>query len=141
MSDKPSPPTAAVANPASAADSPAAAAASSQAVTGPPGDARQELHPLQFGRLDDLPAYAKTLLKVRVSVEVTLAEKEMPISEVVNLVPGSIIQFDKSCEEMLEVSVGGVRIAEGDAVKVGDKFGLRVTSICLPAERYRRLRP
>jgi flagellar motor switch/type III secretory pathway protein FliN len=51
--------------------------------------------------------------------------------------PGSIIQFDKSCEEMLELDAGGRRIAMGEAVKVGDKFGLRITSIILPDERFR----
>ena len=37
-----------------------------------------------------------------------------------------------------EYFVPGVQIAEGEAVKVGEKFGLRITSITLPAERFKR---
>jgi flagellar motor switch protein FliM len=54
--------------------------------------------------------------------------------------PGSIIQFEKSCEEMLELDVGGQAVATGEAVKVGDKFGLRIHSIVLPEERFAPLR-
>ena len=89
--------------------------------------------------LAELPPYAKTLLNIKVPIEVTLATTQMPIREVVELVPGSIIQFDKPCDALLSMSVGDVQVAEGDAVKVGDKFGLRVTSLTLPSERFERL--
>jgi flagellar motor switch protein FliN len=87
-------------------------------------------------RLEDLPEYTRSLLRIRVPVVVTLAEKRQPLGWVVELGPGSIIQFDKSCEEMLELQVGGQSIATGEAVKVGDKFGLRITSVVLPNERF-----
>jgi flagellar motor switch/type III secretory pathway protein FliN len=67
---------------------------------------------------------------------VTLAQKRQPLGRVIELSPGAILQFDKSCEEMLELFVGDRQIACGEAVKVGDKFGLRVTSITPPDERY-----
>jgi flagellar motor switch/type III secretory pathway protein FliN len=70
-------------------------------------------------------------------VVVTLAHKRQPLSRVIELGPGSIIQFDKSCEEMLELDVGGRLVATGEAVKVGDKFGLRIKSVVLPEERFR----
>ena len=50
--------------------------------------------------------------------------------------PGSIIQFEKLCDEMLTLEVGNHRVAEGETVKVGDKFGLRVTSMVMPDERF-----
>lgn len=89
----------------------------------------------------DLPPYARSLLRIKVPVAVTLAEKRQPLGWIVELGPGSIIQFDKSCEEMLELDVGGRRVATGEAVKVGDKFGLRVTSISLPNERFNPVAP
>jgi flagellar motor switch protein FliN/FliY len=92
-------------------------------------------------RLTKLPEYTRSLLRIRVPVVVTLAEKRQPLRRVVELGPGSIIQFKKSCEEMLDLSVGGHRVACGEAVKVGDKFGLRITSIVLPDERFRPVRP
>jgi flagellar motor switch protein FliN len=91
--------------------------------------------------LSDLPIYSRSLLRIEVPVVVTLAQKRQPLGRVIELGPGSIIHFDKSCEEMLELEVGGMTVARGEAVKVGDKFGLRITSIVLPGERFQPLRP
>ena len=88
----------------------------------------------------DLPNYSRSLLRIRLPVVVTLARKREPLSRVVELGPGSIIQFDKSCEEMLELDVGGRSIATGEAVKVGDKFGLRINGMILPEERFATVR-
>jgi flagellar motor switch protein FliN/FliY len=85
---------------------------------------------------NDLPAYTRSLLRIAVPVVVTLAEKKQKLSRIIELGPGSIIQFDKSCEEMLEMEIGNQTVASGEAVKVGDKFGLRITAIVLPDERF-----
>jgi len=88
-----------------------------------------------------LPSYSRSLLRIKLPVVVALAEKRQPLNRIMELGPGSIIQFDKSCEEMLELDVGGHPIATGEAVKVGDKFGLRINTIILPEERFTPLRP
>ncbi|MHB1037032.1 MAG: FliM/FliN family flagellar motor switch protein [Pirellulales bacterium] len=85
--------------------------------------------------VNDLPTYARHLLRIKVPVVVTLAVKKQPISRIVELGPGSIIQFEKSCEEQLQLEVGDRPLALGQAVKVGDKFGLKVSSLVLPEER------
>jgi flagellar motor switch/type III secretory pathway protein FliN len=90
-------------------------------------------------RLDRLPAYICSLLRIRVPVSVVLAGKKQSVGKILELVPGSLIQFDKSCDELLELCVGGRIVADGEAVKVGDKFGVRVNAIVLPKERYKRL--
>ena len=87
-----------------------------------------------------LPPYARTLLKVELPVTVTLAEKKEHVHDILDIVPGTIIQFDKSCVEMLELEVGGHHIALGETVRVGDKFGLRITSMVLPDERFKPVR-
>ncbi|NUQ62906.1 MAG: FliM/FliN family flagellar motor switch protein [Pirellulales bacterium] len=91
--------------------------------------------------VDSLPSYARSLLRIEVPVIVTLAQKRQPLGRVIELGPGSIIQFDKSCEELLELDVGGRLVATGEAVKVGDKFGLRIKSVVLPEERFRPIKP
>lgn len=83
-----------------------------------------------------LPTYTKSLLQIAVPVTVTLAAQKLPLFRVVELGPGSLLQFEKSCEELLQLEVNGQPVAMGEAVKVGDKFGLRVTSIILPDERF-----
>ena len=90
---------------------------------------------------DQLPIYSKSLLRIKVPLVVTLARKRQPLGRIVELGPGSIIQFDKSCEEMLDLEIGDCRVASGEAVKVGEKFGLRITSMILPGERFHKLKP
>lgn len=85
---------------------------------------------------EQLPKYTRSLLRISVPVRVTLAEKRQPLSSILELGPGSIIQFDKSCEDMLDLSVENQLVARGEAVKVGDKFGIRITSMTLPEERF-----
>ena len=46
----------------------------------------------------DLPPYTRSLLRIKVPVVVTLAEKRQKLGSIVELAPGSIIQFDKPCE-------------------------------------------
>ena len=41
---------------------------------------------------------------------------------------------------MLEIEVGqSVVIASAEAVKVGDKFGFRISTVVLPEERFRQV--
>ena len=79
--------------------------------------------------LNRLPAYARGFLQIRVPVQVTLASQRKSIQEIIELGPGSIIKFDKTCDEPLELCVGDRPIAEGEVVKVGDKFGLKISGL------------
>jgi flagellar motor switch/type III secretory pathway protein FliN len=69
-------------------------------------------------------------------VNVVLAEQPIPIDRVLKFVPGIMIQFDKPCDSPLSLEVDGQKIAEGEVVKVGDKFGLRITEICEHGETW-----
>lgn len=91
--------------------------------------------------LDELPPYSRSLLKIKVPVMVTLAGKKYPLSKIVEIGPGTMIQFKKSCDQTLELEANGQIIGEGEAVKVGEKFGIRVTSMKLPGERFHAVTP
>lgn len=92
--------------------------------------------PIDLPDLKRLPPYSRSLLKIEVPVVVTLAATKQPVQRILELGPGSIIQFDKPCDEMLSLEVGNQPVAIGEAVKVGDKFGLRITAITMPGERF-----
>ena len=79
--------------------------------------------------LEGLSTYARSLLRIRVPLHVTLAAQRKSIHEIVELGPGSIVKFDKTCDEPLELSIGNQAIAQGEVVKVGDKFGLRISGL------------
>jgi len=79
--------------------------------------------------LSELSAFARNLLKIRVPLNVTLASQRKSVHDIVELGPGSIVKFDKTCDEQLQLSIGNTAIAEGEVVKVGDKFGLRISGL------------
>jgi flagellar motor switch protein FliN len=110
-------------------DSPGAARPTASARAATPGDS-------EGPDLSKLPPYTQSLFKIRVPVSVNLASHKQSVQDIIELVPGSIIKFDKSCDELLELVVGDQPIAEGEVVKVGDKFGLRVQNMILPQERF-----
>lgn len=91
--------------------------------------------------LRDLPPNVVTALRVTVPMSVNLAGKKIKLQEVVEIGPGSIITFDKACDAPLEVTVGGRPIAHGEAVKVGERFGVRVQKMILPEEHFRPMLP
>jgi len=112
-----------------------------QAPPVPPSAPRAKPAGRKRGRtLDELPNFSRSLLQIKLPVVVTLARKRQPVGQILKLGPGSILQFDKSCEETLELEVGERPIATGEAVKVGDKFGLRINSMILPEERFTPVR-
>jgi len=93
----------------------------------------------QISNLAQLPNYARSLLRVEVPVMVSLASKKQTIQEIADLGPGAIISFDKSCDDPLVLSVGDENIALGEAVKVGEKFGIRLTEMVLPEEQFKKV--
>lgn len=88
----------------------------------------------------ELPPYTQSLLRIKVPVVVTLASRKQPVARILDLGPGSILQFDKSCEDLLDIEVGGRCIARGEAVKVGDKFGIRIANFSPTGERFHTVR-
>jgi flagellar motor switch/type III secretory pathway protein FliN len=91
-------------------------------------------------RLAQLPPYARSLLRIQVPVVVTLATTRQPVGRVLELSPGTMLHFGKAYDEPLVVSVGGCDVAVGEAVKVGDKFGLRIGSMVMPEEKFEAVR-
>lgn len=69
------------------------------------------------------------IMRLEVPVIVKLAERKLSMSEVMRLGVGAIIEFSKSSEQPLELLINNKPIGMGDAVKVGENFGLRVTQI------------
>ena len=87
----------------------------------------------------ELPPYSRSLLKVKVPVRVVLASRKETLKDVVEMSPGTLIKFEKACDQLLEMQVADQRVAEGEAVKVGDKFGFRVISMLLPEEHFLKI--
>ncbi len=109
--------------PAPAAQEEAPATASG---TPPPGLANQ-----QVGRI----------MQIEVPVIVKLAECQLPLGRIVRLTTGAIIEFDKPADAPLDLMINNKCIGVGQAVKVGENFGLRIAQIGTLREKIEALRP
>jgi len=69
------------------------------------------------------------ILRLQVPVIVKLAERKLQLSEVMRLGVGAIIEFIKSSDEPLELLINNKVIGIGEAVKVGENFGIRLKQI------------
>jgi len=69
------------------------------------------------------------ILGLFVLVSVVLAERYMSMEASLAIKAGSIIEFDVLFDSELTLHVGNQPIGMGQAVKIGENFGLRVTSI------------
>ncbi len=75
------------------------------------------------------PDELRRILTLQVPVIVKLAQRRLPVAEVLRLGVGSIIEFAKRNEDPLELLVNNQPVAVGEAVKVGENFGLRVKQV------------
>ncbi|MFN6130706.1 MAG: FliM/FliN family flagellar motor switch protein [Planctomycetota bacterium] len=78
----------------------------------------------------------KSLLRIQSDVAVVLAQQSLSVDSILHFVPGIMIQFEKPCDSPLTLEVRGQKVAEGEVVKVGDKFGIRITEVCEHAEMW-----
>ncbi|MCH2133911.1 MAG: FliM/FliN family flagellar motor switch protein [Phycisphaerales bacterium] len=63
-----------------------------------------------------------------IPVTVRIASKATRLQEILRLQPGSIIELPKRADEELDVMINSAVIAKGRAVKVGENFGVEITS-------------
>lgn len=72
------------------------------------------------------------LRDVEVELTLEIGRCRMKISEVVKLGPGRTVELEKMAGEPLELLVNGRLVGRGEAVVVGDRYGIRITEIVSP---------
>ncbi|MET0794115.1 MAG: flagellar motor switch protein FliN [Polyangiaceae bacterium] len=69
------------------------------------------------------------VMDVPVELTIELGRKTTRIGEVLRLGPGSILELNKANGEPLDVYVNNRLIARGEAVVVGERYGIRFTEV------------
>ena len=82
----------------------------------------------------------KLILDIPLRVSVELGRTKMPVSELLNLGQGSVIELNKLAGEPMEVLINDKLIARGEAVVINEKFGVRLTDIISTKERVEQLK-
>ena len=75
---------------------------------------------------DELTA---ALAHVPVDVTVRLAQKQVPLAEVLALRRGDVLVFDQSVGEPVELIAAGRIVAHGELVLVEEQMGLRIIAV------------
>ena len=76
------------------------------------------------------------LRMVPVQITVELGRKRMRIAELLQLGPGSVIELSSIAGEPLDVRVNDKLVAKGEAVSVGDCYGVRIVEVVSEEEKY-----
>lgn len=67
---------------------------------------------------------------VGMNVQVVLGRSKMPVSQLLSMSRGSVIELDKKIGEPVDVMVNDQLIAKGELVKVGeDRIGVTLTEV------------
>jgi flagellar motor switch protein FliN/FliY len=69
------------------------------------------------------------VLDVKVNLTARLGSCELPMREIVDLAPGTVLQLDRQAKDPIELLVNNKVIAHGEVVVVDDKFGIKITSL------------
>ena len=69
------------------------------------------------------------LLDVKVKITVQLGSSQLPMREVMELQPGSVIQLNQLANDPVGLYVNDKLIAYGEVVVVEDNFGIKITEL------------
>ncbi len=72
------------------------------------------------------------VLDVKVEVTVELGRRRMSIADVLHLAPNAVLEFFKKSDDPLDIRVNGRLVARGEAVVMGDRYGIRVSEVIHP---------
>tara|TARA_R110002072_G_scaffold302615_1_gene486760 strand:+ start:8212 stop:9087 length:876 start_codon:yes stop_codon:yes gene_type:complete len=65
--------------------------------------------------------------KVPVSLIVRIAERKLELEQLRRIAPGTLLMFDKPHDSLLDVYVDNRLYCRGEAVKIGETFGVRIS--------------
>lgn len=72
-------------------------------------------------------------------LHVELGSRGMRVSELLDLTVGGVLDLDTAAGAPLCVYANHTLVAQGEAVVVGERYGIRITDIVTPEERVKRL--
>ena len=79
------------------------------------------------------------ILELPLVLHVELGSRRMRVSELLQLGVGSVLDLDVPAGAPLGIYANQTLVARGEAVVVGERYGVRVTEIVTPEERIKRL--
>ncbi len=110
----------------------AAVDAANDATAGTSADGQDAVSALQASGTLDM------IMDIPVTLSMELGRTKISIKELLEMKAGSVIELQRTASEPMEIHVNGTLVAMGEAVTVGDKYGVRLTSVVSASERLEK---
>ena len=81
----------------------------------------------------------KVLENIEVKLTVEVGATELKIRDLLRLNEGSVVELERLAGDPLDILANGVKIAKGEVVMVGERFGIRFTEVTNPENRVQKL--
>ena len=81
----------------------------------------------------------KVLENIEVKLTVEVGSTELKIRDLLRLNEGSVVELERLAGDPLDILANGVKIARGEVVMVGERFGIRFTEVTNPENRVQKL--
>jgi flagellar motor switch protein FliN/FliY len=85
------------------------------------------------------PANLEVILDIELPLVVRFAQTSLSLQALSRLGPGSVIDLDRSPEDVVDVLVNGRPIARGEVVVAAGNYGVRITEVLNADERIRMI--
>ena len=72
------------------------------------------------------------LKDVEVEITLEIGRRRLRIAEVLRLTTGQTVELTKAAGEPLDIFVNGRLLGRGEAIVMGDRYGVRITEIVTP---------
>jgi flagellar motor switch protein FliN/FliY len=79
------------------------------------------------------------LYDIPLNISVEVGRSKIKLKDLLKMGEGYVLELDKLAGEPLDLYVNSKLIAKGEAVMVGDKFGIRLTDVVSTADRLENL--
>jgi flagellar motor switch protein FliN/FliY len=97
-------------------------------------------HPVPAAPAKITPGGIDLLLDVELEASLRFGSREMPLSQVLDLGAGDVVELDRHVSDPVDLLVGDKIVARGEVVLVNGSFGLRVLEVAEPRKCLESIR-
>ena len=79
------------------------------------------------------------LQNIAVTLTLEVGRASLKIRDIMSLSQGSVVELSKLAGEPLDLLVNNTRVAQGEVVLIGDRYGVKLTNVVPASERVKNL--
>ena len=101
-------------------------------------DGRESLKPKGGSMQSEIPGAKESvstsrpinfLFDIPLELTVEVGRRMMTMGELIEVMPGTVVELDRPAGDQLDILANGKLVARGEAVLVGDRYGVRIMEV------------